>query len=83
MPKNRVIISVTLVGILILTMLLSACGGGKESIQIGYGSNLDPADMDDALGIQELQKKLDASVVEMSQDLQWRCRPIKGKYQRV
>ena len=81
MQKHKAIVSVSLVGIFIFTLLLSSCGGGSESINIGYGSNLDPADMDDALGIKELEKKLDVSVVEMSQDSNVVAGLIKGEIQ--
>lgn len=69
MCRNRQYICTILAAILILSTLLTACqGAGQKPVTIAYGSNIDPADVADQLGIDEFAKKHPNKVAELTED---------------
>ena len=82
MQKQKTIISGALGALIILSLLLSACGSlGAKTTTIAYGSDIDPADIADQIGLNEFGKKQKTEVVELTEDSGAVAGLIKGDIQ--
>ena len=81
MSKNRHTLLTIFITLIILSLLLPACQGASKQITIAYGSNIDPADIADLLGIDEFAKKNSTKVAELTEDSGVVAGLIKGDVQ--
>jgi ABC-type taurine transport system substrate-binding protein len=81
MKENKSYRTLLCVLMLLVILLSVGCGPKKDTINVGYGSNLDAADVADQFGIDELAKTNDIKVVQLTEDSSVVAGLIKGEVQ--